>query len=78
MEEYKIDFLTKKQVAFLNIMWACESLEQFSEWFDSLPYQDKATVENLLVLLQMEIAEKHEMQQFEEDAKNVISTIMAK
>jgi hypothetical protein len=52
-----IDGLSKKQVAMLNIIWSCEGEEQFLDWFCSLSYADKLTVESLLQCLFYEFIE---------------------
>jgi hypothetical protein len=52
-----INGLSKKQIAMLNIIWSCEGEEQFLDWFCSLPYADKLTVESLLQCLFYEFIE---------------------
>jgi hypothetical protein len=66
-----IDGLTKKQVAFLKIIWAFDDEEKFQYWFVSLPFEDKLTVESLLEILKYEVLEDT-IGLFKDDADEVL------
>jgi hypothetical protein len=74
----KITNLTKKQVAFLRIIWNFENEEQFASWTNSLLKKDREMAYSLLYLMQMEMEEIDNLANYEKDAKSVISSIMAK
>ena len=74
----KITNLTKKQVAFLRIIWNFENEEQFASWTNSLLKKDREMAYSLLYLMQMEMEEIDNLAKYEKDAKSVISSIMAK
>lgn len=56
--EYKIEGLTKKQVAILDIMWAMVDLEQVERFIESLPLHDRTEAQSLMTLVAHEAIEE--------------------
>jgi len=52
-----IEGLNKKQMAMMDVIWACNDEEQFMNWFLALPEEDRYTVESLLIILRQECME---------------------
>lgn len=63
--EYKIDGLTKKQVALLEVMWSMDDIEQVQSFVKSLHPKDRAEAHGLMTLLVHEALEEM-MPAFEE------------
>lgn len=49
--DYKIDGLTKKQVALLDIMWTLEDHDSVLNFIRSLPNNDRQQAQSLMTLL---------------------------
>lgn len=56
--EYKIDGLTKKQVAILDIMWTLEDQDSVHNFIRSLPTADRMQAQSLMTLLVHEALEE--------------------
>jgi hypothetical protein len=56
--EYKIDGLTRKQVALLDIMWTLEDQDSVSNFIRSLPEDDRLQAQSLMTLLIHETLEE--------------------
>ena len=56
--EYKIDGLTKKQVAILDIMWTLEDHDSVLNFIRSLPEADRHQAHSLMILLVHETLEE--------------------
>lgn len=56
--EYKIDGLTKKQVAILDIMWTLEDQDSVHNFIRSLPPGDRLQAQSLMTLLVHEALEE--------------------
>lgn len=56
--EYKIDGLTKKQVALLDIMWTLDSEDSVQNFIRSLPRADRAQAQSLMIVLVHEMLEE--------------------
>ena len=56
--EYKIDGLTKKQVAILDIMWTLEDQDSVLNFIRSLPDADRMQAQSLMTLLVHEALEE--------------------
>lgn len=56
--EYKIDGLTKRQVALLEVMWSMEDIEQVQSFIKSLHSKDRAEAHSLMTLLVHEALEE--------------------
>lgn len=56
--EYKIDGLTKKQVAILDIMWTLEDQDSVHNFIRSLPPADRLQAQSLMMLLVHETLEE--------------------
>jgi len=52
-----IEGLNKKQMAMMDVIWACDNEEQFMNWFLALPEEDRCTVESLMLILKHEYLE---------------------
>ncbi len=76
--EYKIDGLTKRQVAILDIIWSMEDLDRVQSFIKALPERDRAEAHSLVTLITYEALEEM-MPVFEEagfpDAKEVIQRV---
>jgi hypothetical protein len=57
-EKMQIDGLSKKEVTFLNTIWACDGEDQFMDFFLSLKEHDRKIVESLMVILNLELNEE--------------------
>jgi hypothetical protein len=65
--------LTENQVALLDEMWACESLEEYETFLDCLDPADRKEAENLQKLLLIECLDEDLASQTEyPDANRVI------
>ena len=56
--EYKIDGLTKKQVALLDIMWTLDDEQSVENFVRSLPRADQQQAQSLKTLLIHEMMEE--------------------
>ena len=56
--EYKIDGLTKKQVALLDIMWTLDDEQSVENFVRSLPKADRQQAHSLKTLLIHEMLEE--------------------
>jgi len=56
--EYKIDGLTKKQVALLDIMWTLDDEQSVENFVRSLPQADRQQAQSLKTLLIHEMLEE--------------------
>jgi hypothetical protein len=56
--EYKIDGLTKKQVALLDIMWTLDDEQSVENFVRSLPRADRQQAHSLKTLLIHEMLEE--------------------
>jgi hypothetical protein len=56
--EYKIDGLTKKQVALLDIMWTLDDEQSVKNFVRSLPPADRFQAQSLKTLLIHEMLEE--------------------
>ena len=56
--EYKIDGLTKKQVALLDIMWTLDDEQSVENFVRSLPLADQQQAQSLKTLLIHEMMEE--------------------
>lgn len=56
--EYKIEGLTKKQVAILDIMWTLEDHDSVLNFIRSLPTADRQQAQSLMTLLVHETLEE--------------------
>lgn len=56
--EYKIDGLTKKQVALLDIMWTLDDEDSLNNFIRSLPKRDQQQARSLSILLVHEMLEE--------------------
>lgn len=56
--EYKIDGLTKKQVALLDIMWTLDDEASLNNFIRSLPVRDQHQAQSLSILLVHEMMEE--------------------
>ena len=56
--EYKIDGLTKKQVALLDIMWTLDDEHSLQNFIRSLPQRDRYQAESLSIMLVHEMLEE--------------------
>jgi hypothetical protein len=56
--EYKIDGLTKKQVALLDIMWTLDDEQSVENFVCSLPPSDRQQAQSLKTLLIHEMLEE--------------------
>ena len=56
--EYKIDGLTKKQVALLDIMWTLEDHDSVLNFIRSLPKADRLQARGLMTLMMHEVLEE--------------------
>lgn len=56
--EYKIDGLTKKQVALLDIMWTLDDEQSVENFVRSLPTADRQQAQSLKTLLIHEMMEE--------------------
>ena len=56
--EYKIDGLTKKQVAILDIMWTLEDQDSVHNFIRSLPRADQLQAQSLMTLIVHEVLEE--------------------
>lgn len=56
--EYKIDGLTRKQVALLDIMWTLEDEQSVENFVRSLPRADQQQAQSLKTLLIHEMMEE--------------------
>lgn len=56
--EPKIEGLTKKQVAMLDIMWSIEDADDIEKFVRSLPMQDRIQAQCLLIMLTHELLEE--------------------
>ena len=56
--EYKIDGLTKKQVAILDIMWTLDDEQSVENFVRSLPQSDRQQAQSLKTLLIHEMLEE--------------------
>ena len=56
--EYKIDGLTKKQVALLDIMWTLDDEQSVKNFVRSLPPADRQQAQTLKTLLIHEMLEE--------------------
>jgi hypothetical protein len=56
--EYKIDGLTKKQVALLDIMWTLDDEQSVKNFVRSLPQSDRQQAQSLKTLLIHEMLEE--------------------
>ena len=56
--EYKIDGLTKKQVALLDIMWSIDEPDDIEKFVRSLPTADRVQAQCLLIMLTQELLEE--------------------
>lgn len=56
--EYKIDGLTKKQVALLDIMWTLDDEQSVENFVRSLPRADQKQAQSLKTLLIHEMMEE--------------------
>jgi hypothetical protein len=56
--EYKIDGLTKKQVAILDIMWTLDDERSVENFVRSLPLSDRKQAQSLKTLLIHEALEE--------------------
>lgn len=73
----KISGLTASQVALLDEMWACDTIQEFEEFLETLDPQEKLEAARLqrLVLLEALDEDMAKMQQYP-DAARVILDIM--
>jgi hypothetical protein len=69
-----IDGLSKKQVAFLKIIWSFDNEDHFHYWYTSLPYGDKLIVESLLEIIKYEVLEET-IDLFESDANDILERV---
>ena len=71
--------LTETQVALLDEMWACDTMEDFEEFLETLDPQERAEALRLQRLVLIESLDEHvaKMQQYP-DAKRVLLDIMQK
>lgn len=69
--------LTETQVALLDEMWACDTMEEFEEFLETLDPQERAEALRLQRLVLIESLDEHvaKMQQYP-DAKRVLVDIM--
>lgn len=56
--EYKIDGLTKKQVALLDIMWTLDDADSVQNFIRSLPNSDRIQAQSLVIMLTHEMLEE--------------------
>jgi len=70
-----IEGLNKKQMAMLDIIWSCQSNEQFLEWFLSLSEKDRLTVESLMEILRQEYLEMAVRENTLEDVQQLLKRI---
>ena len=56
--EYKIDGLTKKQVAIMDIMWTLEDQDSVHNFIRSLPPPDRLQAQCLMTLMVHEVLEE--------------------
>ena len=75
----KIEGLTPEQVALLDEMWACDTLEDFEEFLETLDPQEKLEADRLqrLVLLEALDEDMKEMCEYPA-ARKVLVDIMYK
>lgn len=73
----KIYGLTETQVALLDEMWACDTMEDFEEFLETLDPAERAEALRLQRLVLIESLDEHvaKMQQYP-DAKRVLVDIM--
>jgi hypothetical protein len=57
-KKMQIDGLSKKEITFLNTIWACDGEDQFMDFFLSLNEHDRKIIESLMVLLNLELNEE--------------------
>ena len=71
--------LTETQVALLDEMWACDTMEEFEEFLETLDPQERAEALRLQRLVLIESLDEHvaKMQQYP-DAKRVLLDIMSR
>jgi len=50
----RINHLTAYQVELLDAMWACDTLEEYEEFYNRLDAEDQVTADNLQRLVIME------------------------
>ena len=56
--EYKIEGLTKKQVALLDIMWTLDDADSVQNFISSLPNSDRIQAQSLVIMLTHEMLEE--------------------
>lgn len=70
-----IEGLNKKQMVMLDIIWSCQSNEQFLEWYLSLGEKDRLTVESLMEILRQEYLEMSVREKPLEDVQQLLKRI---
>jgi hypothetical protein len=74
--EYKIDGLTKKQAALLDIMWTLDSEDSVQNFIRSLPRADRVQAQSLMIILVHEMLEEFLQDALEfPDARTVIDHV---
>jgi hypothetical protein len=59
MSEIRIDNLTHHQVDLLDEMWACETEDEYMNWYFSLSEEDQSEADILMRVVAMELAEDY-------------------
>lgn len=75
----EINGLTEHQVALLDEMWACDTMEEFEEFLDTLDPEERAEAERLQRIVLLEALDEDMAQQNEfPEARRVILDIMSR